>query len=87
MTRSAEGSGPDPILMWWRGTGTCAVCGWPNDHESPQAHPRSRGRGFELGRCRASPTQLFTRLVDQQGQTVLNSVRAADSPQPSGRPA
>jgi hypothetical protein len=31
--------------------------------------------------------QLFTRLVDQQGQTVLNSVRAADSRQPSGRPA
>jgi hypothetical protein len=26
--------------------------------------------------------QLFTRLVDQQGQTVLNSVRSADSPQP-----
>ena len=24
--------------------------------------------------------QLFTRLVDQQGQTVLNSVRAADKP-------
>jgi len=24
--------------------------------------------------------QLFTRLVDQQGQTVLNSVRAADRP-------
>lgn len=31
--------------------------------------------------------QLFTRLVDQQGQTVLNSVRAADRPQPSRRPA
>jgi hypothetical protein len=31
--------------------------------------------------------QLFTRLVDQQGQTVLNSVRSADSPQPSRGPA
>jgi hypothetical protein len=31
--------------------------------------------------------QLFTRLVDQQGQTVLNSVRDADSPQPGRRPA
>jgi hypothetical protein len=31
--------------------------------------------------------QLFTRLVDQQGQTVLNSVRSADTPQPSRRPA
>ncbi len=31
--------------------------------------------------------QLFTRLVDQQGQTVLNSVRSADTPQPSSRPA
>jgi hypothetical protein len=30
--------------------------------------------------------QLFTRLVDQQGQTVLNSVRSADSPQPSRGP-
>jgi hypothetical protein len=31
--------------------------------------------------------QLFTRLVDQQGQTVLNSVRSADTPQPSRGPA
>lgn len=31
--------------------------------------------------------QLFTRLVDQQGQTVLNSVRTADTPAPSGKPA
>src|SRR6476646_11585952 len=31
--------------------------------------------------------QLFTRLVDQQGQTVLNSVRSADTPQPSRRPS
>jgi hypothetical protein len=31
--------------------------------------------------------QLFTRLVDQQGQVVLNSVRSADTPQPSRRPA
>ena len=31
--------------------------------------------------------QLFTRLVDQQGQTVLNSVRSPDTPQPSRRPA
>jgi hypothetical protein len=30
--------------------------------------------------------QLFTRLVDQQGQTVLNSVRSADTTQPSRRP-
>jgi hypothetical protein len=27
--------------------------------------------------------QLFTRLVDQQGQTVLNNVRGADRPEPS----
>jgi hypothetical protein len=27
--------------------------------------------------------QLFTRLVDQQGQTVLNSVRSADTPAPT----
>jgi hypothetical protein len=27
--------------------------------------------------------QLFTRLVDQQGQTVLNSVRGADNPPPT----
>jgi hypothetical protein len=27
--------------------------------------------------------QLFTRLIDQQGQTVLNSVRAADNPPPA----
>jgi hypothetical protein len=27
--------------------------------------------------------QLFTRLVDQQGQTVLNNVRSSDRPQPS----
>jgi hypothetical protein len=31
--------------------------------------------------------QLFTRLVDQQGQTVLNSVPTAHSPQPSRGPA
>jgi hypothetical protein len=31
--------------------------------------------------------QLFTRLVDQQGQTVLNSVPTAHSPQPSRSPA
>ena len=31
--------------------------------------------------------QLFTRLVDQQGQTVLNSVRSPDTPQPSRSPA
>ena len=32
--------------------------------------------------------QLFTRLVDQQGQTVLNSIRSANKPnEPSpGRP-
>jgi hypothetical protein len=30
--------------------------------------------------------QLFTRLVDQQGQTVLNSVRGADKAQPSPTP-
>jgi hypothetical protein len=30
--------------------------------------------------------QLFTRLVDQQGQTVLDSVRGADRPQPSPMP-
>jgi hypothetical protein len=30
--------------------------------------------------------QLFTRLVDQQGQTVLNDVRGADRPQPSPTP-
>jgi hypothetical protein len=30
--------------------------------------------------------QLFTRLVDQQGQTVLNDVRGADRPQPSSTP-
>jgi hypothetical protein len=27
--------------------------------------------------------QLFTRLVDQQGQTVLNSVRIPDAPRPT----
>jgi len=31
--------------------------------------------------------QLFTRLVDQQGQTVLNNVRGPDNPQTSPRPA
>ena len=31
--------------------------------------------------------QLFTRLVDQQGQTVLNNVRSAESPQSSPSPA
>lgn len=31
--------------------------------------------------------QLFTRLVDQQGQTVLNNVRHADNPQTSPSPA
>ena len=31
--------------------------------------------------------QLFTRLVDQQGQFVLNTVRAADNPQPTDKPA
>jgi hypothetical protein len=31
--------------------------------------------------------QLFTRLVDQQGQTVLNNVRQADNPQTSPSPA
>jgi hypothetical protein len=30
--------------------------------------------------------QLFTRLVDQQGQTVLDNVRGADRPQPSPSP-
>ena len=30
--------------------------------------------------------QLFTRLVDQQGQTVLNNVRGADRPQPAASP-
>ena len=30
--------------------------------------------------------QLFTRLVDQQGQTVLNSVPTAHSPQPRSGP-
>jgi hypothetical protein len=30
--------------------------------------------------------QLFTRLVDQQGQAVLESVRGADKPQPSPSP-
>jgi hypothetical protein len=30
--------------------------------------------------------QLFTRLVDQQGQTVLDNVRGADRPQPSPTP-
>jgi hypothetical protein len=30
--------------------------------------------------------QLFTRLVDQQGQTVLESVRGADRPQPTPAP-
>ena len=30
--------------------------------------------------------QLFTRLVDQQGQTVLDSVRGADRPQPAPSP-
>jgi hypothetical protein len=29
---------------------------------------------------------LFTRLVDQQGQTVLDNVRGADQPQPSPTP-
>lgn len=31
--------------------------------------------------------QLFTRFVDQQGQTVLNNVRSSESPQPSPGPA
>jgi hypothetical protein len=31
--------------------------------------------------------QLFTRLVDQQGQTVLDSVRGADRAQPDPSPA
>ena len=31
--------------------------------------------------------QLFTRLVDQQGQSVLNSMPTANSPQPSRSPA
>ncbi|MGH6689239.1 MAG: hypothetical protein ACREF4_00965 [Gammaproteobacteria bacterium] len=31
--------------------------------------------------------QLFTRLVDQQGQAVLESVRGADKPQPSPSPS
>jgi hypothetical protein len=31
--------------------------------------------------------QLFTRFVDQQGQTVLNNVRNADSPRPNPSPA
>jgi hypothetical protein len=31
--------------------------------------------------------QLFTRLVDQQGQTVLDNVRGADRPQPVPSPA
>jgi hypothetical protein len=31
--------------------------------------------------------QLFTRLVDQQGQTVLNNVRGADRPQPDPSPS
>ena len=31
--------------------------------------------------------QLFTRLVDQQGQTMLNNVPTAHSPQPSRRTA
>jgi hypothetical protein len=31
--------------------------------------------------------QLFTRLVDQQGQTVLNNVRSADTPQRNPGPA
>ena len=30
--------------------------------------------------------QLFTRLVDRQGQTVLDSVRGADLPQPNPTP-
>lgn len=30
--------------------------------------------------------QLFTRLVDQQGQTILDNVRGADRPQPSPTP-
>jgi hypothetical protein len=30
--------------------------------------------------------QLFTRLVDQQGQSVLDNVRGADQPQPSPTP-
>jgi hypothetical protein len=31
--------------------------------------------------------QLFTRLVDQQGHAVLESVRGADKPQPSPSPS
>jgi hypothetical protein len=31
--------------------------------------------------------QLFTRFVDQQGQTVLNNVRSSESPQSSSSPA
>jgi hypothetical protein len=31
--------------------------------------------------------QLFTRLVDQQGQTVLDNVRGADRPQPTPSPS
>ena len=30
--------------------------------------------------------QLFTRMVDQQGQTVLNDVRTADRPPSEPRP-
>jgi hypothetical protein len=30
--------------------------------------------------------QLFTRLVDRQGQTVLDSVNGADKPQPAPSP-
>jgi hypothetical protein len=30
--------------------------------------------------------QLFTRLVDQQGQTVLDNVRGADRPEPAPNP-
>jgi hypothetical protein len=30
--------------------------------------------------------QLFTRLVDQQGQTVLDNVRGADRPEPAPSP-
>jgi hypothetical protein len=31
--------------------------------------------------------QLFTRFVDRQGQTVLDNVNSAESPQPSPSPA
>jgi len=39
------------------------------------------------GRLIGYAQQLFTRLVDQQCQSVFNSVRSADTPQPSPKPA